>query len=336
MSRMYDSRLWLIKAQNVLTARTGSRLLASFLLLYAPLLLLGSALQVVYDYQIFSRGVLMSTLWLGFAPFLIQDAWRIVHEFFEKCRDLFAEQETWADLKKTHLRKFESKQYIWFAIPWALALSIIINFVIFREAPLAIQGWCLLTYFIMFFVSAIGFQGILVVIRIIASVLKNDLRFRPYHPDSFGGLQFLSNFSVKGTFYFSSGALVFPLVFELLRTFSTQSALLDMAILTLTGLFLALLIYSFLSPLLQIKDFIDDRKCQQISESQLKLRELYEKVAGGRHSMAAAINLFTYNELYHKKLYEIKDYPYDIRVVFELFLSLLIPIIIAVLEKFIF
>jgi len=60
-----------------------------------------------------------------------------------------------------------------------------------------------------------GFWGVFRFNVIFGEICKQELKFNPYHADGFGGLAFFGQFNVKGPQYFFSGALIFPIFFEI-------------------------------------------------------------------------------------------------------------------------
>ncbi len=160
-----------------------------------------------YDIQLFTRGILLSLLWLAIAPFLIQDALRLIVDFFEIHKDKFRDKEEWHALLTEEITQLQKPSYLLFGIQWALVLSVLIVFAVYRDFPMTAQVWAFVSFFILFLLSAIGFRGIMIMITMIKRICQCNLHFDPYHPDRFGGFADFGRFSVKGSLFFSSGAL---------------------------------------------------------------------------------------------------------------------------------
>ncbi|MDY0357852.1 MAG: hypothetical protein RBR19_18360 [Sedimentisphaerales bacterium] len=331
----HGSTFLLVRVQDWLSAHLRSRLAASVLLLYVPLTAAGILISAITGIAIFSRGVVISMLWLAIAPFLVQDALRVLTVFFASQKHLFSSESEHGSLRDWTLARFHSPRYVLFGIPWALAATSVIICAKYGDCPWPVITWAGTTYFALFFISAIGFQGILTVVALVVRLGRAGVRFDPYHPDLFGGLEAVSRLSVRGTMYFSTGALVFPLVFELIARHSENSALLEYSTLGITSIFIAVVLYSFLGPVLRIKDMVAERKEQAIVASNSTLDELYEKVSAGTDDGRQYDVFRAYYRVYHCRLYDIKDYPYDTKVLFELLVSIGLPIIMAVFEKFV-
>lgn len=321
--------LLIVRAQNGVTALLRSRLAASVVLLYLPFILAGIYLEARFTVGIFSRGVLLSTLWLALAPFLIQDAHRVICSFFEENKSLFEGEKERQQLKQWTLDRFQSPAYLLFGVPWAVGTTAVILMMRFSSSPLPVQIWAGVTYFLLFLISAIGFQGVVAVVGAILRLAREGVRFDPYHPDQFGGMEAVGRFAVRGTLYFSTGSLVLPLVFELMETSSFQANLLNVVAGVLTALFVCMVLYSFLLPVLRIKAVVSDEKDAALLNSNAELEKLY----GEAESVSDGAKVQVYYEVFHKRLLEIKDYPYDLNVLIELFAAVGLPILIASLEK---
>ncbi len=331
MKDYYNSKLFIIKIQNYLSKKLHFRLLASLLIIFIPAFITALILQTIYEYKILSRAVIISLIWVAVAPLLIQDAFFIFHNFFDSHKHLIDDEEKWKEIKKKFIAKFESKRFIITDIIWALICTLLIIFIIFADAPSLIQLWVFIVYFILFMLSATGIRGLLLITKIITYLCKIKMKIDPLHYDSFGGVQSFGKFIIQGTFYFSTGALLFPLVFEMLKTVSQKDINIILIIYLLTTAFIVLLIYNFIAPVYTLKRYMEKEKNKLLIESWDKTKKLYKK-AKNDDTGKFPVDLYFHTEIYHKKTQAIKTYPYDTTVIFELFASVVLPIAIGILE----
>lgn len=328
--------LFILAWQKKLTTLFKSRLVASVLMFYLPIKAAGFLLQITYDYKIFSMGIMISLLWLALAPMIIQIAWQQVNAFFQNNRELFKNKKEWRAIYENEIRRIQQLNYLPLRFLWSAAACLIIVFTSFFDAPNLIKLWCGISYFILFFCSTVGFYGVYVLINIFRKIFSAEIIFKPFHPDRFGGVSELSRFSVKISIYFSSGALVFPLIFEIIAELGEHNYLPGFFVYLLTGIFLITLFASFLFPIMQIKSYVDSKKEKIILESRRKLDKKIENFEQKENlNLKQGTEIFMYYYFTHQKLLQMKDYPWDVRTLLEFSLSFVIPIFIASLELFI-
>ena len=167
----------------------------------------------------------------------------------------------------------------------------------------------------------------------IKRVFSCDIIFDPFHPDKFGGVANTGRFIVRIVLIFSSGALVFPLVWELIRETTGTAIFLNILVYCLTGVFLLTLIACFFIPVYQIKRFVDPKKQRILLDSRSELeRMIIEFKENENLDIKQIVEIFMYYNFNHAKLSEMKDYPWDLRVLIEFGLSFIIPIGITVLK----
>ncbi len=331
----YDEfvKLWVIKWQRVLSNLFRSRIVASFIMFYFPIKISGYILQYVYGYDIFSVGVFVSLLWIAIAPAIIENVLYHVINFFIKHKKVFRNEKEWKNIFFKEIHRIQSSRYSLYGVFWAIATSLIIVFIIFVDAPLLIQFWAGISFFILFFVSSIGFYGVYVLVTMMDYIFSADIIFDPFHADGFGGISDFGKFSVKISFYFSSGALAFPLAFEILANIGYMNSIEVFLVYLLLGLFVLTLFVSFLFPIFRIKSFVDPLKESIIMESRNKLNDMIKDFSESEYlDLKKGMEIYMHYHLVYLKKLEMKDYPWDIRVLLEFSLSFLIPIIVATLQ----
>lgn len=324
-------KLWLLKYFISINRLVRSKILSSMIMFFIPITCIGLYLQIKYQYYIFTYGVIISIVWTAFAPLLIYYALFVIHDFLIFHRNIFLDKNEWKKIYKFGTEDIQSNRHMIFGLFWGLSTTIVIYLVKFSTAPIAIQIWALISYFILFFVSSIGFYGIFLIVSLIKRICNSQVTFNPYHPDKFGGIASFGSFAVKGTLYFSSGALAFPLVFELLRSKIYLNLLIGGYVLFV--IYLLTLIASFLIPIFNIKKFADVQKEKIILKSWNNLNNLidrhYEKEDNPFNS---SLDIAIFYHIRHSQLYKLKNYPWDLKVLIQFVMSFIIPIIITVLQ----
>jgi hypothetical protein len=326
--------LWILRAQNYLSDKLHSRLLASILMIYIPVMMSGLFLQLIFHYEVFTRGIFIALVWLALGPFLIQNAFRVINTFFRSHKHIFLNKNEWKDLYFQEIRRIQSPRYMMFGIPWALAVTTVILCSTYKDAPLPIKLWASTTFFVMFFVGSIGFYVIYLLLQMIKKMLDSDIVFNPYHPDRFGGIADFGRFSVKIAFYFSSGALVIPLPIEIV-SMGTEYNYLNVSVYVLVSMFLITMFAMFLVPIFQVKTFVDSHKEKDILQARHELDNLIGEFRKCEElNMKKGIEIAMHYYFTYSKLLEIRNYPFDSRVLLEFAFSFIIPIGVAILQIF--
>ena len=323
-----------LKIQKYLYLKTNNRIASSLLFPFAPILIIGALLGYLCDYRILDRGISYALIWLAIAPLLVNKADLVIKDFFESHKTKFIDKEVYTLTRNTFVSKYEKYNHIILNITWILATSLVVTFTRFVNAPLSIKIWSFISFVILFNYSFIGFKGILLIPKIVKVFCSSKTQFEPLHHDSFGGFESIGKFIITGTLFFSSGSLVLPLVFSILREFAIQNILLSYSAYILTTVFIIIMIYSFIAPILIVKKYLTEMKSEAIRISSKKLDKMYKEAFKKEAKLEKTAQLYFYNDIYHKKLYEIKEFPYDASVIFELTVSVLIPVVIAAIEIF--
>ncbi len=325
--------LWVLKWQQGLSNALGMPLVASALLFAVPLVVLAVLVQWRTGFRVFTPGVVGALLWLALAPDLIQRAFLLVDGFFRSHRGLFATEDAWRAVRQRELARMQSPRYLVFAVPWALATTSVVEVTIYRGAPLLVRAWSTGTFFLLSLLSAIGFYGVYVLVTMMRNVCCVGLSFNPYHPDKFGGFSAFGRFSVRGALLFSTGALVLPLAFEVVAKMGQGSPALNGMVYILIGCFMLTTLVSFIAPVTEIKKFVDREKERVTLESWARLNAMTSELRNGPDlNIKKVLDVLMHYYFNHLKILEIKNYPWDFKVIVELATSLLLPIGITVLQ----
>jgi hypothetical protein len=188
--------LWIIRWQDHLSKVLRSRIIASVLMFYVPALASGLVLQVSLGERVFTRGVHFALVWLAIAPFIIQDAFRLMLRFFEDHRSNFADAEDWQRLRSEEILRLYSSRYLIFGIPWTIVVVAIILCTIYLHSHVLIKLWATLVFSILFLLSSIGFNGIYANTAMLCKLCSSSIRFQPYHPDLYGGMAAVGTFAL--------------------------------------------------------------------------------------------------------------------------------------------
>ncbi len=325
--------LWILKIQNSFSNFFKYRLIASLFIFYLPIVLIGLILQFYYNYSVFSQGIFFALTWLGIAPCLIESAFLHIKNFFESHKALFLDIYEWKDLYKREISRIQSRDFLFFGIPWGIITSIVLYFLKYHYAPLLIKIWGISSFFLLFLISAIGFWGMYLLVTMMKEICSAKINFNPYHPDRFGGISDFGRFAVKGALFFSSGAMVFPLVFEIANEFHSAQSTLLLIVYILAGIFIMVMIASFILPILEIKKLADKEKEKVILKSRTELDNMIDEFNKEEGlDLKKAIEITLHYHLRYSKLSEIKDYPWDFRVLLEFSMSFIIPILVTIIQ----
>jgi len=325
--------LWIIRWQDELTGIIKNKFLAAFVMFFLPIILVGIFLQLLTGYQIFDYSLIIALLWLVVAPLIIQDGFYYLNHFFIEHKDLFVHDYEWRSVYYDQVKKIQSSKYLKFGIPWALITSSIAVVAVFNYAPGIIQLWAFISAFILFFISSIGFYVIYVTLNLMKDIFTTDVKFDLLHPDQFGGISDLGRFSIRISLYFSTGAFLFPLIFTTVAKLNFP--LLELLIYIFFGFYILTLIASFIIPILQIKNFADSKKEELLTNSEAKLKRMFNDLELSQEkNYEKGMKIYLYYNYVHKRMLEAKTYPWDLGVILEFGLSLIIPIVVVLLQVY--
>ena len=323
--------IWLSKYTKVLR----NKFVASFSMMFLPIMLIGFSLWGLTGCNPFSRGVFLALLWIGLAPFFVDNALRFTEKFFKEHKSIFIDEMEWKELSIDEIDRFLSPKYIYFGVPWALSTTALTLFSIFPTSPLEIKIWAGVSFFLLFLISAMGFYGVYVLITLMKRICSKQLNFRPFHPDGFGGMSDLGSFSVRIAITFSSGALVFPLLFEIMANLPFSGKEFALIPMVFAAIFVLAMIVGFIIPIYAIKEFVEERKNRLLMESRDKLEGMYTFLENEKDTRAHVLdvaNIGIYYYLYYREVSKIKSYPWDFKVLSEIAFALMIPVVIFLFE----
>ncbi|RZB32250.1 MAG: hypothetical protein AEth_00573 [Candidatus Argoarchaeum ethanivorans] len=160
--------LWILKWQHFLSNFFHLKIVASLFIFYVPIIITGYILQTIYNYRIFTLNIHVALLWIGMAPYIIENAFNYINDFFYRNKIIFLNKDEWKALYFYEMKRIQtSKYFLQFGLPWGIITSFVLSYCLYNNAPIIIQFWSIISFFILFFVSAIGFVGILLLISIL-------------------------------------------------------------------------------------------------------------------------------------------------------------------------
>jgi hypothetical protein len=311
--------------------RVGIPPIISSFLVFASVLSAGLYLQFLYDVVLITRPSLMALAWLAIGPWLIFEASRLSLEFLESYRDVFPTREAWSALVDAHMQRL-STGWMWFAVPWSVLVTSIVATLAFPGVAGPVFAWVVVSFGLLFLISGCGFWGVMALVRLVRDFSSSGIRYRPFHPDRFGGVAAVGTFSARGALYFSSGALVLPLAFDIIDR-EQRGGTAPVFAYGVTTVFIVFVLAAFILPIMDIKRFADGERVRVNEEARARLEQLMAAYARApEHDEKLAHQIEMCYQMECEELEKLRPYPYDLKVGVELTLSVAVPIAIVVLE----
>lgn len=308
-------------------------IVSSFFLLVL-VLLSGAFLERQYGIALLTRSSLIALTWLAIGPWLIHDAVRLSHDFLESYRPYFPSDDAWLKLLTNHMHRL-SVGWMRFGVPWGLLATTFVVQVLTPDARGFALVWVVVAFGALFLISGMGFWGVWALMRLVEDFTAAGVQYRPYHPDRFGGMASVGNFSARAALYFSSGAVVLPLAFDIVARAQTHtpSAVPVLAYL-LTATFICFALAAFVIPIAHIKRFPDGERVRVTEDARCRLDSLIQAYnRSSNHDEQLARRIGMCYEMECAELARLREYPYDLSVAVQLFLSIAIPVVVVVIES---
>lgn len=333
----YPSRWWIVRLFMYVENYIQLPLFLSPLFFALPLSIAGVYISQIADTQIFTRGVIFGIIWLAIAPWLLTIAYKTVYNFFDENREKFlADDDSYNNLKLAMLKDLGSPMYFFVAIPLvSVAVWGLLN-TVYLESHSLVRIWAGVTFGLIFYFGSMGFWGISRFNYIFEEICKQKMHFDPYNADRFGGLSFLGQFNIKGPQYFFTGSLLFPMAFETLN-YLPDKDIISLAYWGVLLLYGTLGISGFLIPQIRIKDLIARYKDQSLSLSEETLQTLLanlcvDKCDDKNLAEVVKLKIGVYYQYFHERILAVKEWPFDWKIILQIFASLATPLIVGILE----
>ncbi len=325
-------RLWVLRWQTAYAKVFRNPILASLAMLFVPILLSGIALQFTYNSAILSRGVVLAILWVGLAPLLIQNAYNFLLCFLDRNRGLFSDPTTANRLAKDAEQMFNSSRHAIFGIPWGLLVAISVVVVRFSAAPLFVKMWAFFSFFLIFFVSAVGFYGLFVLYRVVHLICGQDLNFDFFHHDRLGGLSPLTRLTVIGAAFFSTGSLVLPLAYEMFRLATEGGQALYVLVYGVTAFYLLIMLGGIYLPLRRIGVTLTDKKREVVGDLLRRLEAFHlETDSGGLPSLERFAQAWSSHAM-AEQISSVRESPVSGELIMRHLVSLVLPSGVGIVE----
>ena len=243
-------------------------------------------------------------------------------------------EEDWHQYVDGLCRLLLSSRHMWLSVPLGLAFG----FIAWRQScslglPDAHMAWCVVTMGGLGFTAGIGFWGVMGLVEVIQGLQKHELTLDAGHPDGFGGLRCAGSLLASWVALFYSGSLLFPYAFDVIRG-KSPTADAEMVTYVMMGAFMLIGLVSFACGVARLHRIGFDFKIRADRESSARLEALMEESVHVKgQDLATVLRPLIYYHVSHQRVGEMKEYPYDARTLLELSASVLIPILVAVLDK---
>jgi len=267
----------------------------------------------------------------------------VLPHFFEDCAELISEPDR--NQLQSLQREYESAfrtGHIPFVALWTLAvISVLILNRSYFAAQGIIPGTAVSIGYLIFLLnfgvlSGLGLYSVIIMIRSIRSVSKLSIEIEPLHPDGLGGLSVIGNSAIWSTLLISNGALAIPLALQMVT-----SNIGGVVVYLGTGIYIALIVTSFIYPTLKI-----NRRAQEIRDSHLEEYRSEIRRLEAELSEIITTDSVTTKELAlqmeiertRKEFQNYRDvrlYPLSIGIVTRLLSSILLPIGFTIFELYI-
>lgn len=314
---------WAIVLQKKLQIRVRSGLVASFLLFGLPFLVIYGFLSLWSGSFVWSRGSLFAFLWLCLAPFMLAQAF-----------DLAVAVAKYYPAIALEIREYchvWQRRYYFAAI--FIGLPGVLAWFLYPEAPWPIRVFYVVISIFTQVLASMGFWAVIVAF-FIGRRLGCKITFDVFHGDSFGGLGFLGQEVTKGFIFFSTGVLFIPVVTELGFRLSKSNLCLSILPYVLFWLIIGSIVVGFFGVnywlYLIAKRHIEGER----HHVGLRMGQLIRSLCDSN----SELTLSDYNRaqlmytIYYKHLAELRPWPFNVTVILQLIVSLVLPLVVAVLD----
>jgi hypothetical protein len=305
------------------------------LILFAVVIASGMLLEQHYQRDLLNRTSVMALSWLAVGPWLVFDAVRLSTSFLESYRPLFPDDLRWSRLLQSHLRGM-SAGWMWFGVPWSVIVTTVVLKLRYQHVQTSLEKWwVVLSFGTLFLLAGIGFWGVRALVILVGKFAQSGVAYRPYHPDRFGGLAAVGAFAARGALYFSSGAVVLPLAFEVVgQSQRGEPSVVPALAYGATATFIVVVLAAFVLPVIDIKRFADGERVRLTTVTRSRLDSLAAAYAGKPdHDEQLARQISHCFDMEYSELSKLRPYPYDLKVGLELGISVAVPIGVVILER---
>ena len=315
---------------------TRSDLIGAFLI-PLPLVVIGMLLHFFY-HQAISVGMWFALLWTALTFYMMYSGQQKVQTIFDSLQgiipDTAAAKEKEQEVRANIYRNYNNRYYYWVGfLVTLIVLPIMYQAIISKHTALPLQVWSSLYFLYTAFVGGVGMTWAVIFNRVVMDILQMmPFKLNPHHPDYFMGLKPLGNLAVVNVVVASSSSLLFPLIFEVTRILNGNNSLSEPLGYLIFAIIMCALIAAFVGPLMIIKTAIERQKYAVLIEHE---KEYQERLANYKADPSeSGKNILQMMQLERTKLHEIRLFPFETKMLFQIFASGLLPIIMLLIQKY--
>ena len=284
-------------------------------------------------YVLFEFEILLALAAMAIAPFLIKFGPNAAERFHLEMVITFPSQKTRIESVYQNVieKALYSKKHLIFGLPIAVVISYLL-LICYEATSNLTKIWLVITFSTLFLLSGIGFWAIILLMKMSLNMMSIPLHIDAYHPDNIGGLSTLSSFCILISMAFSSGSLLFPLLFRILGVVSVKGGILIYLLVGPTLLYTLLIILSFVIPAIAITKLLQNGRNKLLTEVAQKIHKIksdYFKSGDYKNG----VNFFILNEDY-KRISLVKTNPYNFKISLELIGAALFPIVTVIIQYY--
>ncbi len=318
-----------IRILNWSCAQTKSNLIGAFLI---PLLLVlvGIGIFLITDgIERITIGIWLSMAWATITLALFKYFEYRIQDTFDRLKGVISDCEGAMNPARVSTYKFTNNKRYYFVSGLVLLVVMpnMYSTYIINYDSILLQSWATL-FFV--YIASVGGYGMAATVAFDSYIrdLIDKIPFepQPFHPDLFMGLKPLGNFVVTAALLVSSASLLFPLIFETVIGGPWARYLAYLIFLTILSSILAI----FFLPLLTVKNKIEAEKYRVLTDFE---REYQDRLVSFKLAPTVKEKYVLQMMLVEKeKLREIRLFPFETRMIFQVVVSILLPIVMLLLQ----
>lgn len=286
-------------------------------------------LVMIYFYNIFDMvmiGYLIAVAWLFVGPYLIHTAGIMIDELWFDLHPLIDAAQV-AKLQVLE-KRLHGRGHLYIAVLAYFALLVFI-FPILIGLPFPLLVPHLVTWWFLANHGSIGVWGVVNLVQLVLKASNIPFRLNPLHRDRFGGMGFLGTFCIKATLMFSTGALMIPLATHV-GLYVIIHPIIQPIIISVPFLFSAMVALSFFIPLIALNKAAVAAKHKMLDKAGTQYCQIYEKYEADPSPNLGIKALVLQG--YFDEVEEMKEYPWDPKIVLKLLTAILFPFFLALFE----
>jgi hypothetical protein len=276
-----------------------------------------------------SLAVYLVFAWFMFSRYLVYLGLRTAQESFNNFKELFLDLEKFKRKNYQLCHNFYSNKAILISLPFVLCGVYIVNNY-FYNASFGLHIWLTIVIISLLLFAGIGLWNSFGALFYVANILKDDLRIDPMHPDGFGGLEPIGDFIIKATLIISTGSLIIPFAL-IAASEGVIGGEFRFITLILTGLYIFIVLLSFIVPLLKLNNVAKRYKYSIIKEAVGKYDVLLKELLDNPTSENQA-KIELYHGTYLVEIKKMKIWPFTGLTLIQVFGAIALPAATLILQ----